>query len=180
MTHTNTQPKRAQNAEHDAQHDDMTRRDFLKIAWTTTGALTLAASGVLTLNFFAPKVSAGEFGGVFEVGNVEDFPLGSVTPVTNGRFYLVRDEAGGFLALYQKCTHLGCAVPWEPESGQFVCPCHASAFEADGQVINPPAPRPLDRFPVTITDGIVSVDTGTRIERDVTSDDDKTFAEVTA
>jgi cytochrome b6-f complex iron-sulfur subunit len=150
-----------------AQHPEpMNRRDFLKIAWAATGALTLAGSGGVALNFFAPKVTAGAFGGVFELGPVTDFPPGSVTPVPNGRFYLVRQADGGFLALYQKCTHLGCAVPWEPELGQFVCPCHASAFEMDGDVINPPAPRPLDRFPVTIIDGQVSVDTGERIERD--------------
>lgn len=145
---------------------DVSRRDFLQVAWAATGALTLVASGALTLNFFAPKIVDGAFGGVFNLGAVDDFPVGSVTPITNGRFYVVRQADGGFLALYQKCTHLGCAVPWEPESGQFVCPCHASAFEMDGKVINPPAPRPLDRFPVSIIDGIVSVNTGERIERD--------------
>jgi cytochrome b6-f complex iron-sulfur subunit len=148
------------------QQTDMSRRDFLQIAWAATGVLTLGAGGALMLDFFAPQVMAGEFGGVFDLGPIDDFPPGSVTPVTNGRFYLVRQEDGGFLALYQKCTHLGCAVPWEPELGQFVCPCHASAFEIDGDVINPPAPRPLDRFPVTIADGRVNVDTGQRIERD--------------
>lgn len=155
--------------------DEMSRRDFLQIAWAATGVLTLATGGVLSLNFFAPKVIAGEFGGIFDLGPVDDFPPGSVTPVTNGRFYLVRQADGGFVALYQKCTHLGCAVPWEPELGQFVCPCHASAFEMDGDVINPPAPRPLDRFPVTITDGMVIVDTGERIERDTTGSDDAVY-----
>lgn len=153
-------------AEITQNQNNMSRRDFLQIAWMATGALTLAASGGLGLNFLAPKVLAGEFGGVFDLGPVDDFPPGSVTLVTNGRFYLVRQSDGGFVALYQKCTHLGCAVPWVPEQGQFVCPCHASAFEIDGELINPPAPRPLDRFPVTISDGIVSVDTGERIERD--------------
>jgi len=155
--------------------DDVSRRDFLQIAWAATGALTLAAGGGMTLNFFAPKVANGEFGGVFDLGTVEAFPPGSVTPITNGRFYLVRQADGGFVALYQKCTHLGCAVPWEPELGQFVCPCHASAFEMDGDVINPPAPRPLDRFLVTISDGQVQVDTGERIERDHASLDDAVY-----
>lgn len=155
--------------------ENMSRRNFLQLAWATTGALTLAAGGALSLNFFAPKVVAGQFGGVFELGSAADFPLGSVTPITNGRFYLVRHEDGGFVALYQKCTHLGCAVPWEPESGQFVCPCHASAFEMDGTVVNPPAPRPLDRFPVTITDGMVSVNTGERIERDHATVEDAVY-----
>lgn len=145
---------------------ETSRRDFLQLAWAAAGLLTVGTGGALTLNFFAPKVVEGEFGGVFDLGDVDDFPLGSVTPVTNGRFYLVRGQDGGFLALYHKCTHLGCAVPWEPELGQFVCPCHASAFEMNGDVINPPAPRPLDRFLVTITDRRVSVDTGERIERD--------------
>ncbi|MCB9459231.1 MAG: Rieske 2Fe-2S domain-containing protein [Anaerolineaceae bacterium] len=146
--------------------EEVSRRDFLQLAWAATGAITLAAGGALSLNFFAPRVIEGQFGGTFDLGLVDDYPLGSVTPITSGRFYLVRQDDGGFLALYQKCTHLGCAVPWEPEKGQFVCPCHASAFEADGEVINPPAPRPLDRFPVTIVDGRISVDTGERIERD--------------
>lgn len=153
-----------------------TRRDFLQIAWAATGAITLAVGGSVTLSFFAPRVIEGEFGGVFTLGAVDDFPPGSVTPVTSGRFYLVRQADGGFMALYQKCTHLGCAVPWNPETGSFICPCHASAFEMDGEVINPPAPRPLDRFPVTITDGIISVDTGERIERDHASGADAVYA----
>lgn len=162
-------------AEKEQNQDDISRRDFLQIAWGATGALTLAASGALSLSFFAPKVVAGAFGGVFDLGPADDFPPGSVTPITNGRFYLVRLADGGFIALYQKCTHLGCAVPWKPEIGQFVCPCHASAFEMDGDVINPPAPRPLDRFPVTISDGRVSVDTGERIERDHPGADDVVY-----
>lgn len=149
-----------------------TRRDFLKLAWGTAGLFMLGEGALVTYKFFAPKVVAGEFGGVFTVGLVDDFPPGSVTPVNAGRFYLVRLEDGGLLALYRKCTHLGCAVPWEPAEGKFVCPCHASAFEASGDVINPPAPRPLDRFVVSIVDGEIQVDTGTPIKRDRASASD--------
>lgn len=151
------------------------RRDFLNLAWITTGALAAAGTGAMTLSFLAPRVVEGKFGGVFSVGPVEAFPPGSVTPVNEGRFYLVRLADGGFLALYRKCTHLGCAVPWEPAQGKFVCPCHASAFEMDGEVLNSPAPRPLDRFPVTIADGIVTVDTGQVIIRDHASADDAAY-----
>ena len=98
----------------------------------------------------------GGFGGIIPAGQADSFAVGSVTPFTQGRFYLVHLSDGGFLALYRKCTHLGCAVPWEPAEGRFVCPCHASAFEIDGQVINAPAPRPLDRFAVSISaDGML-------------------------
>jgi cytochrome b6-f complex iron-sulfur subunit len=139
----------------------LSRRDFLNIAWGAAGALALVEAGGVVLSFFSPRVVEGEFGGVIDAGAVASFPAGSVTLFTQGRFYLVRMPDGGFLALYRKCTHLGCAVPWNPAEGRFVCPCHASAFETDGQVINPPAPRPLDRFVVTIVDGMVKVDTGT-------------------
>lgn len=156
---------------------EISRRDFLSIAWVATGALTLAATGIMGLHFFAPRIVEGAFGGTFDLGSADSFPLGSVTPVPNGRFYVVRQSDGGFVALYQKCTHLGCAVPWEPRVGQFVCPCHASAFELDGTVLNPPAPRPLDRFPVQIVDGSLIVDTGERIERDTTQESDLVYPE---
>jgi cytochrome b6-f complex iron-sulfur subunit len=152
------------------------RRDFLKLAWGAAGALVAVEAGGLALGFFAPRAVEGQFGGVFTVGPAADFPPGSVTPFTEGRFYLVRLADGGFLALYRKCTHLGCAVPWDQASGQFVCPCHASAFEVDGKVVNPPAPRPLDRFPETITDGVLAVDTGQPIERDWTTPDELVYA----
>jgi len=108
----------------------------------------------------------GQIGGVFELGAVDDYPPGSVTAITAGRFYLVRLEDGGILALYRKCSHLGCAVPWDPAQGRFVCPCHGSEFERDGDVLNAPAPRPLDRFAITIANGTISVDTGTPIKRE--------------
>jgi len=154
----------------------MTRRNFLKLAWGVAGTVALAEGGLIAYKFLAPKAAEGQFGGVFTVGRVEDFPPGSVTPFTAGRFYLVRQDDGGFLALYRKCTHLGCAVPWDQAQGQFICPCHASAFEADGDVINPPAPRPLDRFPVTIENGEIKVDTGKAIQRDHASPNDAVYA----
>lgn len=155
----------------------VSRRGFLKLAWGAAGLAVLGESGWLTYRFLSPKVVEGEFGGVFEVGAVDDFPPGSVTPVNAGRFYLVRLDDGGFLALYRKCTHLGCAVPWDPAIGQFVCPCHASAFEVDGAVINPPAPRALDRFAVAVESGVIKVDTATAIQRDRPGPGDVVYAQ---
>lgn len=156
--------------------ETVSRRDFLKLAWGAAGLLALAEAGGAALSFFSPRTVEGQFGGVFKVGMVDDFPPGSVTPFNAGRFYLVRFEDGGFLALYRKCTHLGCAVPWNQAEQKFICPCHASAFERDGQVLNPPAPRPLDRFSVTIVDGMVRVDTGAPIQRDRTGPADLVYA----
>ncbi|MDM8526722.1 Rieske 2Fe-2S domain-containing protein [Anaerolineales bacterium HSG24] len=154
MAKTNTTPPEA------------TRRDFLKMAWAGLGTLAIAEAGLMSAMFMLPRVGEGEFGGLITAGEVESFPPNSVTPFTQGRFYISRLEDGGFLALYRKCTHLGCTVPWEQTDNQFFCPCHASAFDERGDVLNPPAPRALDLFTVIIEDGIVMVDTGSLTERD--------------
>ena len=53
-----------------------------------------------------------------------------------------------------------CSVPWFEREQRFACPCHASAFDIRGAVVNAPAPRPLDLFAVSVEDGVVKVDTG--------------------
>ncbi len=73
------------------------------------------------------------------------------------------------MAIYRRCTHLGCAVPFDQASGQFICPCHGSVFTLDGEVLNPPAPRPLDLFALRINEaGEIIVDTASPIEREHT------------
>jgi cytochrome b6-f complex iron-sulfur subunit len=143
-----------------------TRRDLLKLAWIGVGALALAETCGMAAAFSLPRLAEGEFGSIVTAGPVDDFPVNSVTPFNQARFYLSRLADGGFLALYRKCTHLGCSVPWDQPARQFLCPCHASAFDATGEVLNPPAPRPLDLFPVLIEDGLVKVDTGQVMRRD--------------
>ncbi|MEJ2304081.1 MAG: Rieske 2Fe-2S domain-containing protein [Anaerolineales bacterium] len=143
-----------------------TRRDFLNILWLGLGGAVTLEMGGLTLAYVQPRLAEGEFGSIISVGMVDEFPPGSVTHIPNGHFYLSRLQDGGFLAIYQRCTHLGCNVPWDQVQGKFVCPCHNSQFTVDGEVLNPPAPRPLDLFAITIEDGMIKVDTGHLIERD--------------
>ena len=69
------------------------------------------------------------------------------------------------MAISRTCTHLGCTVPWVEEEKRFACPCHASTFDITGDVINSPAPRALDLFPVVIENNVVKVNTGKRIKR---------------
>ena len=150
-------------------NNKVSRRDFLNIVWGAAGAIAVTELGLTGLRFLSPRTVEGQFGGEFNLGSPDQYPPGSVTPVEAGRFYLVRLEDGGLLAIYRRCTHLGCAVPYDQATGQFVCPCHGSAFTADGDVLNAPAPRPLDLFSLSINqDGEILVDTGKAIERDHT------------
>lgn len=55
------------------------------------------------------------------------------------------------------CPHLGCAVRYLRENARFACPCHASAFGADGQRLAGPSPRDLDPLPLRIEGGRLHV-----------------------
>ncbi len=140
------------------------RRQFLGVAW---GAALVALGGETlgaVFNFLKP-VSSGGFGGVIRAGTVAEFAPGSINQVKAGRFYLRRFDDGSFMAFWQRCTHLGCSVPWVEEEKQFHCPCHGSLYDEHGVVTGGPAPRPQDIVPVSIKDGEVFVDTGNPIQR---------------
>lgn len=142
------------------------RRSFLKLGLSALGAAALLEIGGVGLMYLRPKETAVSFGKVVNAGPIEAFPPGSVTEFTNGRFFLVRGEDGGFLAIYRRCPHLGCTVHWAPEEKQFHCPCHAASFDIHGDYNNPPVPRPLDTFPVTITEAGIMVDTSAIQQRE--------------
>jgi cytochrome b6-f complex iron-sulfur subunit len=147
--------------------DPVSRRKLLRwVGWT---ALLVIAGELLVgfLPFFWPR-KTGSFGGTVNAGNVSDFKVGQVTKITEGKCYISRVPEG-FLALWQKCPHLGCTVPWRPDdksedsieaTGRFNCPCHGSIYDRYGQIITGPAPRPMDMFPITIRDGRIFVETG--------------------
>jgi Rieske Fe-S protein len=63
-----------------------------------------------------------------------------------GSFFLLADERGIY-ALTAICTHRGCTVSAEGDSG-FGCPCHDSAYDRQGLVIEGPAKLPLKHFDV--------------------------------
>lgn len=136
------------------------RRSFLKSAWIGLGLAAVGEAALVVASFLKPRRETGKADGpgLFVAGPLDAFETGSVTAFPAGRFYLVRLADGGLLALSRQCTHLGCSVPWDGEKGRFVCPCHASSFDARGEVLSAPAPRPLDTFPVRVENGVVKVD----------------------
>jgi cytochrome b6-f complex iron-sulfur subunit len=145
------------------------RRSFLN--HTLLGALGVfvAALGGGSLAFLWPQPRGG-YGSKIVAGRLDDvlarFKLGEM-PIYNieGRFYLVPYDtsdpnnpyvqagvaAGGVMALFQKCSHLGCRVPYCASSGWFECPCHGARFNLAGEVRNGPAYAGMWRFPMEIT-----------------------------
>ncbi len=74
---------------------------------------------------------------------------------------VVKDGDGSYwIALYQRCVHLGCTYAFRDECISFKCPCHGSHYNVDGEYLDGPAPRSADRFSLTFQGTDVIVDTG--------------------
>lgn len=150
--------------EQSGMEKEVSRRGFLRgFMWGTLGLLLAEIAGA-GLALFWPKKIKG-FGSVVRAGSLDDFPVGSVTRVRDGRFYIARLSENELIALYWKCPHLGCTVPFKESDDRFVCPCHGSEYEKTGQNVAGPAPRPMDYMPIEIRGRDVYVDTGDVRER---------------
>ena len=125
-----------------------------------------------------------QFGCVVDAGGVNDLPPGKKVHFVAPKLWLVRFDAaqashvgaqsGSFLALFHRCNHLGCTVPWRPDftrddprdgksyAGWFLCPCHNATHDDAGVRVFGPSPRPLDTCALRIENGRIIVDTGVR------------------
>jgi cytochrome b6-f complex iron-sulfur subunit len=151
---------------------------------TFLGGLGLALAGAATglMDYVWPH-GVRPPGEVAAAGNIKDVPVGG-PPVLSKKqdFWLVNldpadkgdDGSGGgsgLLALWRKCPHLGCAIPWQenidpPPGGKlqgrdwFHCPCHGSTYTKAGVRVFGPAPRSMDTALVSIDEnGNITVDT---------------------
>jgi cytochrome b6-f complex iron-sulfur subunit len=160
----------------------VTRRQFFNRSIIAMFGLGLAGFGGSVLAFLWPTLSGG-FGSKITAGSLDDI-IASIRDtrepfyVPEGRFYLTPYPAdavskaqgvystavlpgmeAGVVAIYQKCVHLGCRVPFCATSQWFECGCHGSQYNRVGEKKGGPAPRGLDLFPVAIEGGRVAVDT---------------------
>ncbi len=71
--------------------------------------------------------------------------------------YVTRDAQGQVRVLSSVCPHLGCSVSWNETKGQFICPCHAGVFHADGSRVSGPPPRSMDDLQIKIESGRLMV-----------------------
>jgi cytochrome b6-f complex iron-sulfur subunit len=159
-----------------------TRREFFRETLIASLLVFGAEFGAATIAFLWPNLKGG-FGAKIDVGSVEEIKstidsTGQPYYYGAGRLYIVPyngsgvDEATGvdyekegtlaegLMALYQKCPHLGCRVPFCQTSQWFECPCHGSKYNRAGEFQQGPAPRGMDRFKVSVEGGALVVDTG--------------------
>jgi Rieske Fe-S protein len=55
------------------------------------------------------------------------------------------------------CPHEGCEVVWRARERDFLCPCHDSRFDAQGQRQNGPAQQDLAQIPSRVENGVLQI-----------------------
>jgi cytochrome b6-f complex iron-sulfur subunit len=145
----------------------MPRRQFISTVAAGWAIFAAAFGGLMAIlgAFMAPRVDFGK-SQVFRAGPLDNYPPNKVSEEfkDSKQVWLVRDHEK-LVALSTVCTHLGCTPIWAENEAKFKCPCHGSGFYGPkpgviaGINFEGPAPRPLERFKVRLTeDGQVEVD----------------------
>jgi nitrite reductase/ring-hydroxylating ferredoxin subunit len=127
--------------------DLVTRRELLQFAVYTSGALFGSTALIALLGQLEQQV-AGARQPIVSAGEV---PEGSAVyfnyPDPDDQAMLLHLPGGEFVAYSQKCTHLSCAVYYQPERERLFCPCHEGVFSPQtGDVEAGPPQRPLPRI----------------------------------
>ncbi|HUM38238.1 MAG TPA: ubiquinol-cytochrome c reductase iron-sulfur subunit [Nitrospira sp.] len=136
--------------------------------------ITLAAAGFVGLGLSIPLLSTlvspafqrrhrdwVDVGPVDELSSGHPKQLDHVTTVRDGwlattahkAVWAVKQAQGDIKVFSPICTHLGCGYRWDETDKKFLCPCHGSAYDVNGQVVGGPAPRPLDVLPSKVEGG---------------------------
>jgi menaquinol-cytochrome c reductase iron-sulfur subunit len=153
--------------------EELSRRKFLE-------RLSIGLGGIGTLILTVPLVGfiiAPLFRKTPQVwrtiGKVDKFKIGETTSVAfedasplpwagvtaNTAAWLRRESETEFIAFAINCTHLGCPVRWISSANLFMCPCHGGVYYSDGAVAAGPPPKPLNRYAVRVTNGVVEIQT---------------------
>lgn len=163
----------------------VTRRMFFNRTTGTLLGASLGAFGASLIGYLWYGASGG-FGSKINAGKLDDIRAG--IRANKGFFYMAEARAwiteypkdalgkgkavygsqsavfagmeSGIVALYQKCPHLGCRIPECKSSQYFECQCHGSQYNRVGEKKAGPAPRGMDRFGVSVANGVVTIDTG--------------------
>lgn len=170
----------------DAEMIGESRRAFLNRATGTLMSASLGGFAAALIAFLWKGADSG-FGSKINAGKLEDvisqirankgflylpearawvteYPKEAISKadaIYAGQGPVFSGMSEGIVALYQKCPHLGCKVPECKTSQWFECPCHGSQYNRVGEKKGGPAPRGMDRFGVSVNNGLVVIDTGT-------------------
>jgi nitrite reductase/ring-hydroxylating ferredoxin subunit len=134
----------------EAEH--VTRREFAKFLVLISGGMCAGTAWVAVKDkLFPPHVISKEE----KICGLSEVPVGGMLAFTLAGskipYILIHVAESEWRAFEQKCTHLSCAVYYDPKLGKIVCPCHKGFFDArTGMVLEGPPPRALGSLPIEV------------------------------
>jgi menaquinol-cytochrome c reductase iron-sulfur subunit len=147
--------------------ETITRRRFMTGTAHTAGAIAAASFTLPALGFafgpiFKSNVAHWEVVGTVDQFNEDNYVPVVITLVPNigdagkSTAYVRKknpaidtdayDRDTSYIAISDRCAHLGCPVRWVDAAERFICPCHGGVYDLLGRPVSGPPPRPLDRF----------------------------------
>jgi menaquinol-cytochrome c reductase iron-sulfur subunit len=158
--------------------ETVTRRALMTGGALAVGGVASAAFGLPALGFaLGPIFSRTEPHSWQDVGPEDDFNTDSYTvkiidlvanvadsgkttiyvrkfnPKIDGK----KNSDLPYVAISNRCMHLGCPVRYVQAAQRFICPCHGGVYGPLGEVTGGPPVRPLDRFYTKVEGGRVMI-----------------------
>ena len=134
----------------------VTRRNFIQLGLAALGA---AWVGLFIQSRLFPAASTAKAQTVRF--SLSELPVGgSKAFLYGGAPAIVLRTPESIRAFSLICTHLGCTVQWQPEKGEFYCPCHDGRFDQFGEVTSGPPPVPLESLAVAVENDMVIIGEG--------------------
>jgi thiosulfate dehydrogenase [quinone] large subunit len=133
--------------------EDRFRRSVLAAGALLMGGLLAAGATLFRRSSSGPTATSTSGAGAV-LTQTTDVPVGGGKQVTDPRTgdptWVLQLSAGTFTALDAVCPHQGCPVTFVSPTEGFRCPCHGSAFAADGARTRGPATSGLRAVPVRV------------------------------
>lgn len=132
-----------------APGEALERRTMMR--WLIRGFLSLWGLGAAALGtafLKAPLAERRHEAGIIRCGSLSSLAVGDARLVRHGTrpLFVVRTSVNEVVALSAVCTHLRCIIKWSQETRAFLCPCHAGAFDRNGNVLSGPPQKPLPQY----------------------------------
>jgi len=138
----------------DQNESGQSRRDFIKrfSVWAAVTAGILAS--ISLLRQFVPRLT--QYQKRFKIGRKNNYPVNTFTYLPDKQLFVYRDHEG-IRAVSAVCTHLGCII--EKSDDGFLCPCHGSCYNDEGEVLSGAATKDLPWYELQKdVDGQIVVD----------------------